>query len=73
VSFDFTLADITLLDFSLQPYCTPPPPKLGWNHGGVLYLFAGVTNGSDTQRGAAMGAQDRRPRNVGRCASTARL
>jgi Ca2+-binding RTX toxin-like protein len=55
VCFDFTLADITLLDFSLQPDCTPPPPKLGGTSGGVLYLFAGVTNGTDTQRGAPWG------------------
>ncbi|MCW2600804.1 MAG: toxins and related Ca2+-binding protein-like protein [Frankiales bacterium] len=61
VSFDFTLADITLLDFSLKPDCTPPPPKLGGTKGGVLYLFAGVTNGSDTQRGAPWGLKPDAP------------
>ena len=55
VSFDFTLADITLVDFSLKPDCTPPPPKLGGMKGDVLYLFAGKTNGSDAQRGAPWG------------------
>ena len=29
VSFDFTIVDVTLLDFSVKPDCTPPPPKLG--------------------------------------------
>jgi Ca2+-binding RTX toxin-like protein len=41
VSFDFTLVDVKLLDFSLKPDCTPPPPKLGGVNGDVLYLFAG--------------------------------
>jgi Ca2+-binding RTX toxin-like protein len=55
VSFDFTLADITLLDFSLKPDCTPPPPKLGGKEGKVLYLFVGAKNGTDTQRGKPWG------------------
>jgi Ca2+-binding RTX toxin-like protein len=55
VSFDFTLADITLLDFSLKPDCTPPPPKLGGVKDGVLYLFAGAKNGTDDQRGKPWG------------------
>ncbi|MDQ1682024.1 MAG: hypothetical protein QOH99_565, partial [Frankiaceae bacterium] len=58
ISFDFTLADITLLDFSLKPDCTPAPPKLGGVEGGVLYLFAGATNGTDTQRGEPWGVGD---------------
>jgi Ca2+-binding RTX toxin-like protein len=42
VSFDFTLVNIKLLDFSLKPDCTPPPPELGGKDAdGVLYLFAG--------------------------------
>jgi Ca2+-binding RTX toxin-like protein len=42
VSFDFTLIDIKLLDFSIKPNCTPPPPKLGGvTSDNVLYLFAG--------------------------------
>ncbi|MDQ1679483.1 MAG: hypothetical protein QOI42_342, partial [Frankiaceae bacterium] len=55
VSFDFTLADITLLDFSVTPDCTPPPPKLGGMDGKTLYLFAGATNGTDAQRGDSWG------------------
>jgi Ca2+-binding RTX toxin-like protein len=46
VSFNFTLVDITLLDFSLKPDCTPPPPKLGGVAGGTLYLFAGKFGGA---------------------------
>ena len=33
VSFDFTLVNIKLLDFSFKPNCTPPPPRLGGTHG----------------------------------------
>ncbi|RZU76087.1 Ca2+-binding RTX toxin-like protein [Micromonospora kangleipakensis] len=40
-SFSFTLVDATLLDFSVRPDCTPPPPKLGEVEGETLYLFAG--------------------------------
>jgi Ca2+-binding RTX toxin-like protein len=61
ISFDFTLADITLLDFSVHADCTPPPPKLGGTKDGVLYLFAGVTNGSDSQRGAPWGLKTNDP------------
>lgn len=42
VSFDITLADITLLDFSVKPDCTPPPPKLGGVSGDTLVVFAGA-------------------------------
>jgi Ca2+-binding RTX toxin-like protein len=43
VSFDFTLADITLLDFSLKPDCEPEPPRLGGvtKDGTTLVVFAG--------------------------------
>lgn len=48
VSFDFTLVDITLLDFSVSPDCTPPPPRLAGTDdadSSVLYLFAGNLGG----------------------------
>ena len=52
VTFSFTLADITLLDFSVQADCTPPPPKLGGvSADGTLYLFAGKLGGP-TYRGS---------------------
>ncbi|SDJ14585.1 Ca2+-binding protein, RTX toxin-related [Actinokineospora alba] len=41
VSFDFTLADITLLDFSVKPNCTPPPPNLADPSGTTLLLNVG--------------------------------
>ena len=41
VSFDITLANITLLDFSVTPDCTPPPPVLGQVQNGVLLVHAG--------------------------------
>ena len=47
VSFDFTLVDVKLLDFSFKPDCTPPPPHLGGVSGGVLYLYAGKFGGKD--------------------------
>ncbi|TDW87430.1 Ca2+-binding RTX toxin-like protein [Kribbella pratensis] len=50
VSFDFTLVNIKLLDFSISPNCTPPPPRLGGTKDGVLYLFAGKL-GTGTARG----------------------
>jgi Ca2+-binding RTX toxin-like protein len=51
VSFDFTLVNLKLLDFSIKPDCTPPPPELaGKTDGGVLYLFAGRL-GTGTNRG----------------------
>ena len=40
-SFAFTLADITLLDFTAQPDCNPPPPRLGGTDGTTLVVFAG--------------------------------
>jgi Ca2+-binding RTX toxin-like protein len=48
VSFDFTLADITLLDFSVQPDCTPPPPRLAGltGDGTTLVVFAGKFGGA---------------------------
>jgi Ca2+-binding RTX toxin-like protein len=46
VSFDFTLVNIKLLDFSLKPDCTPPPPKLGGTASDTLYLFAGKFGGT---------------------------
>lgn len=41
VSFDFTLADITLLDFSVKPDCQPPPPVLAHKNGSTLVLHMG--------------------------------
>ncbi|HEU5000489.1 MAG TPA: calcium-binding protein, partial [Lapillicoccus sp.] len=43
VSFSFTLADITLLDFNVKPNCTPPPPRLAGltEDGETLVVFAG--------------------------------
>jgi Ca2+-binding RTX toxin-like protein len=41
VSFSFTLADITLLDFNVKPDCDPPPPRLGGVSGTTLVVFAG--------------------------------
>ncbi|GAB3067850.1 hypothetical protein GCM10027053_34730 [Intrasporangium mesophilum] len=54
VSFSFTLADITLLDFTAQPDCEPPPPRLGGTDSDTLYVFAG-TFGTDGARGAPWG------------------
>ncbi|TCO47460.1 Ca2+-binding RTX toxin-like protein [Kribbella antiqua] len=51
VTFSFTLADVTLLDFSVAPDCSPPPPKLGGTVGDTLVVFAGKF-GKDAQRGA---------------------
>ncbi|MCW2606376.1 MAG: toxins and related Ca2+-binding protein-like protein, partial [Frankiales bacterium] len=51
VSFSFTLANITLLDFSITPDCSPPPPRLGGVTGTTLVVFAGRL-GKDAQRGA---------------------
>ncbi|NUT98534.1 MAG: hypothetical protein HOY78_41650, partial [Saccharothrix sp.] len=44
VSFDFTLADITLLDFSVKPNCEPPPPVLAHPDGTTLVLHVGDTH-----------------------------
>ncbi|MEJ2854471.1 MULTISPECIES: calcium-binding protein [unclassified Saccharothrix] len=44
VSFDFTLADITLLDFSVKPNCEPPPPTLAHLDGTTLVLHVGDTH-----------------------------
>ncbi|ONI92778.1 hypothetical protein ALI22I_02115 [Saccharothrix sp. ALI-22-I] len=41
VSFDFTLADITLLDFSVKANCEPPPPVLAHADGTTLVLHVG--------------------------------
>ncbi len=49
VSFDFTLADITLLDFSVKPDCSPPPPVLAHKDGTTLVLHMG--NGDIGKRG----------------------
>lgn len=54
VSFDFTLADVTLLDFTAQPDCEPPPPRLGGTTGTTLVVFAGDF-GKDSNRGAPWG------------------
>lgn len=54
VTFSFTLADITLLDFTAQPNCTPPPPRLGGTVDDTLVVFAGKY-GTDTERGVPWG------------------
>ncbi|WP_404392007.1 calcium-binding protein [Humibacillus xanthopallidus] len=54
VSFSITLADITLLDFTAQPDCEPPPPRLGGTEGDTLVVFAGHF-GNDLSRGAPWG------------------
>jgi len=51
VSFSFTLADVTLLDFTLQPDCEPPPPKLGGTTGDTVVVYAGKYGGN-TYRGS---------------------
>ncbi|EAQ00456.1 type I secretion target repeat protein [Janibacter sp. HTCC2649] len=58
VSFDFTLINIKLLDFSLKPDCEPAPPRLAGRTGSTLYVFAGKF-GTDAQRGAPWGATDK--------------
>jgi Ca2+-binding RTX toxin-like protein len=45
-TFKFTLADVTLLDFSVKPDCDPPPPKLGGTSGDTLVVFAGKFGGA---------------------------
>jgi hypothetical protein len=52
VSFDFTIVNVTLLDFSVKPDCTPPPPKLGGlsNDGHTLIIYAAAL-GHASQRG----------------------
>ncbi|MFC7614521.1 calcium-binding protein [Actinokineospora soli] len=57
VSFSFTLADVTLLDFSIQPDCSPPPPKLGGTIGDTLVVYAGKFGGK-TFRGDAWGNEN---------------
>ena len=59
VSFDFTLVNIKLLDFSFKPNCTPPPPRLGGTHDGVLYVFAGKFGGAGPRGNAAWDAKDK--------------
>jgi Ca2+-binding RTX toxin-like protein len=55
VSFSFTIVDVTLLDFSATPDCTPPPPKLGGvtSDGTTLVVYAGaLAHGTHKLRGA---------------------
>ena len=54
VTFSFTLADVTLLDFSVAPDCEPPPPKLGGTVGDTVVVYAGKY-GKDAQRGSPWG------------------
>ncbi|AXG12708.1 calcium-binding protein [Intrasporangium calvum] len=53
-TFSFTLADITLLDFTAQPDCEPPPPRLGGTVGTTLVVFAGMF-ATDEERGTPWG------------------
>lgn len=48
----FTIADVTLLDFTVEPDCDPPPPKLGGVTGDTLVVYAG-RHGSTDFRGHA--------------------
>lgn len=54
VSFSINLADITLLDFTAQPDCEPPPPRLGGTSGDTLVVFAGRF-GTNSARGNPWG------------------
>lgn len=55
-SFDFTIIDLTLLDFSSNHSCDQPqlPPVLGAVKDNVLYVFAGKLGG-DSLRNAGWG------------------
>ena len=64
VSFDFTLINIKLLDFSLKPDCEPAPPRLAGQTGTTLYVFAGKF-GTNAERGRSVGC-DRQARDLGR-------
>lgn len=59
-TFDFTLVNIKLLDFSFHPNCAPPPPELGEVQGNTLFLFFGAL-GKDAQRGSPWGNDDGSP------------
>ncbi|MEU9688884.1 calcium-binding protein [Amycolatopsis japonica] len=56
VSFSFTIVDVTLLDFTATPNCTPPPPKLGGlsGDGKTLVVYAAAL-GHTAQRGGGAG------------------
>ena len=47
VSFDFTIVDVTLLDFTAQPDCDPPPPEMGGltSDGKTLVVYAASLDG----------------------------
>ncbi|WP_164545252.1 hypothetical protein [Antribacter gilvus] len=45
VSFDVTIAKVTILDFSAEPDCEPEPPKLGEVTGDVLVVYLGKAGG----------------------------
>jgi Ca2+-binding RTX toxin-like protein len=45
-TFSFTLADVTLLDFTVEADCEPPPPKLGGTSGDTLVVYAGKFGGT---------------------------
>ena len=54
VSFSFTIVNVTLLDFTAKPDCSPPPPKLGGlsNDHKTLIIYAAAL-GHAAQRGDA--------------------
>jgi Ca2+-binding RTX toxin-like protein len=56
VSFDVTIVNVVLLDFSATPNCKPPPPKLGGltSDGKTLVVYAGAY-GHTAQRGGGAG------------------
>ncbi len=60
VSFDVTIANVTLLDFSATPDCSPEPPKLATKTGDVLVVHLGAA-GTDSQRGGTWGAEGDKP------------
>ncbi|AEG45464.1 calcium-binding protein [Isoptericola variabilis] len=60
VSFDVTIAKVTLLDFSAAPDCSPEPPELATKTGDVLVVHLGRAGG-DGQRGGSWGAEGDEP------------
>lgn len=55
VSFDVTIAKVTLLDFTAEPDCDPEPPVLATEAGDTLVVHLGAA-GTDGFRGGSWGA-----------------
>ena len=62
VSFDFTLVNIKLLDFSLKPDCTPPPPRLGGTDGTVSSTSSPASSAAPDRAATPRGTPTTRPR-----------